>query len=120
MRNTTRIFNEIEAGVWLTIAIGFLVYSLRVTGEKRRTGIICFVAFFIFGISDIIESKTGAWWRPLWLLAMKVPCVITFIYCYLKYRRAQRTTESKPPEKTSAAAMTPTSHPSHNSGSCSH
>lgn len=94
MRNIIRMFNEVEAGVWLLIAIVFLVFSFKAVGEKRKLGVVCFVAFLIFGISDIIESRTGAWWRPLWLLAVKIPCVLTFIYCYLKYRRIQKTEQS--------------------------
>lgn len=95
MRDITRIFNEIEACVWLAIAIGFLVYSFTATGKKRKIGNICFAAFLIFGISDIIESKTGAWWKPLWLLAVKISCVATFIYCYLKYLSIRKTADSK-------------------------
>ena len=106
MRNITRIFNEVEAGVWLTIAIGFLICSFKAAGERQKIGIICFVAFLIFGISDIIESRTGAWWRPLWLLAMKIPCVITFIYCYLKYKSIQKTTEPNHALEPTTTAVT--------------
>jgi hypothetical protein len=101
MRDITRLFNEIEAGVWLIIAIGFFVYCVKVEKEKRKIGIICCVAFFIFGISDMIESRTGAWWRPLWLLVIKTSCVFTFIYCYFKYRKIPKTTEpDQAPEPT--------------------
>ena len=101
MRDITRLFNQIEAGVWLIIAIGFFFYCVKAKEEKRKIGIICCIAFFIFGISDIIESLTGAWWRPLWLLAIKTSCVFTFIYCYLKYRRIQKTkTPNQAPQTT--------------------
>lgn len=31
-----------------------------------------------FGVSDIIELQTGAWWRPWWLLLLKAACLLSF------------------------------------------
>jgi len=35
----------------------------------------------LFGVSDIIEVSTGAFWRPWWLLALKGTCLIGMATC---------------------------------------
>lgn len=47
-------------------------------------------AFLAFGLSDIIESQTGAWWRPWWLLVLKGGCICAFLYGAWAYRRIKR------------------------------
>ena len=49
--------------------------------------IIAAVAFVVFGVSDIIEAETGAWWKPIELLVLKAACVLTFIWCYLEGKK---------------------------------
>jgi hypothetical protein len=34
------------------------------------------VALLAFGVSDLVETRTGAWYDPPWLLAWKAACVI--------------------------------------------
>lgn len=86
--------NRIEAGVWILVAIGLLVKGWRSANPLRRFYAILGVAFFVFGISDVIESFTGAWWRPWWLLAMKGTCIAVFVlgfgWYYFKGRRTAR------------------------------
>jgi hypothetical protein len=35
--------------------------------------------FAFFGLSDLVEVTTGAWWRPWWLLAWKAACLLGLI-----------------------------------------
>jgi hypothetical protein len=44
--------------------------------------------FVLFGASDLIEVRTGAWWRPWWLLAWKAACVFALIVLLVGYYRA--------------------------------
>jgi hypothetical protein len=69
------IGNALEAALWVTMAIGFGAYAMRVQGGLRRRCLMAAVLLAMFGLSDIIEISTGAWWRPWWLLAWKVACV---------------------------------------------
>ncbi|MTJ49845.1 hypothetical protein [Dolichospermum sp. UHCC 0259] len=75
--------NYIESGLWGLFAIGFLVYSYKshTLVAKRKNQIVAFI-FLVFGISDIIEVQTGAWWKPWWLFLWKASCVIGFMICF--------------------------------------
>jgi succinate-acetate transporter protein len=79
--------NYIEAAVWFVVSLILLVKCLKSSGRLRR--IFCFLSatFCIFAISDLIESKTGAWWRPTWLLIIKISCVLSFIVGFWVYYR---------------------------------
>lgn len=79
--------NLIEAGVWFAVALVLVAKAWRVDGRLRRIFSTLAGAFFVFGISDLIEAQTGAWWRPLWLLAMKVACVAVFFFGFREYYR---------------------------------
>ena len=62
-------FNAFEAVLWITISIVFGFHFVRKkTAFKMLKGFSC-VAFFVFGITDIIEIYSGAWWAPFWLQA---------------------------------------------------
>ncbi|KZN39399.1 hypothetical protein N480_00790 [Pseudoalteromonas luteoviolacea S2607] len=41
------------------------------------------ITLIAFGVSDIIEASTGAWWRPLSLLFFKAGCVLTLLGSYI-------------------------------------
>jgi hypothetical protein len=41
----------------------------------------------VFGISDLIESETGAWWEPWWLFVMKSLCVLGFLLAWRAHCR---------------------------------
>jgi hypothetical protein len=86
MDDLERTGNLIEAGFWVlfgtTIAIGA---SSRRRPMKHLGGMVGLISL-LFGISDLVESRTGAWWRPWWLLVWKGLCVAGLVYCSLKYR----------------------------------
>jgi hypothetical protein len=66
------------------------VKGLRSAAPLRPALRLLALSFFLFGVSDVIERYTGAWWRPAWLLALKAGCVLGFIVgfaCYYRIRR---------------------------------
>ncbi len=80
------LFNHIEAGLWIVIALSLAIW-LRM-GRPWRW--LLPLSFGIFGISDIIEAETGAWWEPWWLFVMKAACVLVFLLAFLERRRQEK------------------------------
>ena len=81
-----QILNLAEAILWISIAGLFLV-RLRLLQQNRDLAIACSIAFALFGVSDLIEVSTRAWYQPLPLFILKAVCVITFITVYITYRK---------------------------------
>jgi hypothetical protein len=88
-----QISNYVEAGLWISIGIGFTLAALRQTGIARRHCWIAAVDFILFGISDLVEATTGAWYRPWWLLIWKVLCLLVFAWLVISYIRRRRLAE---------------------------
>ena len=82
--------NVFEAGLWLLVSGIFLIKAIQARNLFRRTFLILAGGFFVFGISDFIESQTGAWWRPPWLLLIKVLCITVFVYGFGNYYQLTR------------------------------
>jgi hypothetical protein len=77
MDDTFVLMNRIEAVLWLVIA-STVALGCSYTGRWsvwRGMGVVVLIAF---GVSDIVETTTGAWWRPWWLFAWKTICVVWF------------------------------------------
>jgi hypothetical protein len=101
-------FNSIEAALWILIGVAFAVVGFA-TGlgvwhkgdEKgastRKQTWIAAITFIVFGLSDIVEIRTGAWWRPWWLLVWKALCVITLLVLLLMYRHGRKNNRSDQP-----------------------
>lgn len=83
----SRLFNQGEAALWFAIAIVILI-RLRAPLKLANTfwRWLLPLAFVVFGVSDLIEAQTGAWWHPWWLLVMKAACVLCFLLAALRYR----------------------------------
>ena len=85
-------FNQLESLLWFGIAlilIGQAFFNKHVSPYKMLM-IQSAIAFILFGISDLIESQTGAWWKPWPLLIFKGACLISIAYfftCYLKIKK---------------------------------
>jgi len=77
------VFNYGEAGLWFTIAL-VLAVRLRM---KRPWRWLLPAAFVCFGVSDLIEVQTGAWWEPWWLFVMKAACALVFLLAWNAHRR---------------------------------
>ncbi len=87
-----QLFNYAESGLWLLIAAVFaasLIFG-RVRPPFRKMALLMTVALTVFGISDLFEVASGAWWEPWWLCAVKTACVLTFIGCGIAYWRHRR------------------------------
>ena len=59
----------------------------RFYGEQALRGVViaALKLHFFFGISDVIESRTGAWCQPFWLLILKVACLAAFLFGFREY-----------------------------------
>ncbi len=86
---TASIFNICEGSLWLLI--GFVI-TIRFARKRpvRSFYWLLPAAFIVFGVSDFIESKTGAFWRPWWLFVMKTGCVAAFLLVAFLHQRITR------------------------------
>jgi len=84
------IGNQFEAALWFAISAVLLFKWGTFKSRPRPFSLSLPFAFAVFGVSDVIESHTGAWWDPWWLLVMKAGCVIVFFLAWRKYRRSKR------------------------------
>lgn len=84
----TRGGNFLEALLWLGLSVALLV-------RPRKPGVRMGALWFaLFGVSDLIEMHTGAWWEPLELFVFKAACVVGLAAAFGAYRRA---TQEIPP-----------------------
>ena len=83
------IFNYLESLLWFGIAMGLVIQLVKQgkTSPYFLILIVSIIAFTVFGVSDIIEASTGAWWKPIGLLIFKGCCVCAFLWCFLNYRK---------------------------------
>ncbi len=75
--------NFVESLVWFSIAIIFFVIPKKVEFYNKRISNSLGYAFILFGISDLIEMRTGAWWRPWWLLLIKALCLLFIVASFI-------------------------------------
>ena len=88
--------NYIEAALWILIALVFLASARN--QERRNRCLFAAIAFAMFGVSDIVEASTGAWWRPWWLLVWKalcIACMLGLLAGYVIRRRRQQSRGTK-------------------------
>ena len=81
--------NLAEAGLWFIIAATAVAIGIRKPAPVRRRCLLLAVTLVAFGLSDLVETRTGAWWRPWWLLAWKSACVGVLLTLLLLARRRQ-------------------------------
>ncbi len=86
--NIESIGNVLEAGLWFLIGTALAVRAWR-SQPARLAKWVLPGAFVLFGISDLIEAQTGAWWRPSWLLVLKLSCVMVFVAALWRYYQSQ-------------------------------
>jgi hypothetical protein len=101
--------NMIEAVFWILVAAVVYGRSDHKTGTRLGTGEWAAITFFWFGISDLIEVRTGAWYRPLGLLAMKGTCIAVLLILYLRHRRATSGSEGHAADAAEAVETPPES-----------
>src|SRR3954468_12554069 len=89
MDDLERTGNLIEAGFWVVFATAIAIGASSQPRTLKSLGYTAGADCLLFGISDMVEARTGAWWRPWWLLAWKALCVTGLVLCFLEYRRLQ-------------------------------
>lgn len=89
--------NLIEAGLWFVVAAVLLVAALR--KERRLRGTLLALAAIIaaFGGSDLVEARTGAWWKPWWLFVWKAGCVLGMLWGFIRWHRLTKRSERAEP-----------------------
>ncbi len=76
------VANVVEAALWFAVA------ALVVVKWRHAPAAIVLVTF---GVSDLVETTTGAWWRPWWLLVWKAVCVVLLVaILLLAWRRGRQ------------------------------
>jgi hypothetical protein len=90
------IFNGSEAILWTGLA-GFVAWRYRnAEWPIRRLSRGAGALLLLFGVSDVIEIQTGAWWRPVGLLMLKAFCVCGLLVCGWRAYRLNKT--GSPPD----------------------
>ena len=83
--------NALEALLWVVIGGIFIWQAIRRRSSSPQSrSWIAALAFLTFGLSDVIEITTEAWWRPWWLFAMKAACILVLVGLYAEYVRSRR------------------------------
>jgi len=82
--------NYAESVLWFIVGAAFALAAGRRKGSARRQCLAAAVLFVAFGGSDIVETQTGAWWRPWWLFAWKAACVLGLVALLFTYWRDRR------------------------------
>ncbi len=77
--------NYVEAGVWIVIGLICGVLAGLKAGVVRQRLLCSVPVFSAFGVSDIVEVQTGAWWRPWWLFVWKGSCVLGMVVLLVDY-----------------------------------
>jgi hypothetical protein len=73
-----QLFNFFEALLWAVVGLVFAWRACKKT-KYRGLQIGASVSFLLFGITDLIEMRTGAWYTPWTLFAFKAACVLSFL-----------------------------------------
>jgi hypothetical protein len=84
------VFNYGEAVVWGIAGAWVFWRSRKQHRAARILGSVASAAFLAFGVSDLIETRTGAWYEPWWLLAWKAACVVVLVACLCVHARQSR------------------------------
>jgi len=93
--------NLIEAGVWFLLALTLFIYAFRRDRRIRPTLLVLAFTLAVFGGSDLVEARTGAWWTPWWLFAWKAACVVVLLLGFVRYYRLTKRGGGEGLEKTS-------------------
>jgi hypothetical protein len=66
----------VEAALWVGMAARCALRGVRV--RSGGMGVLS-IALVMFGLSEVVEVRMGAWYRPWWLLAWKGACLVTIV-----------------------------------------
>ena len=105
-------FNVFEAVLWTALGIYAVVLATRskersATRSEERSAtrrlLLIAVVFWIFAGSEVMETQTGAWWKPWWLAVWKGGCIAVLItlgtrhYRWHNHRPPSSDGPSRPP-----------------------
>lgn len=79
-------FNLLESAMWLVLGAMVAVRARSAIPRLRRVGFVTAIALLAFAGTDIVEARTGAWFRPWWLLVYNGLCIAVLVGCYVAYR----------------------------------
>ena len=82
-------FNLIEAILWIGIGLYMVHKSFSV--KEYKNILITAILFLLFGVSDIIEIYSGAWWSSWYLLIWKISNGIALLYFTFKLLKIRKT-----------------------------
>lgn len=89
------IFNAFEAVFWMALGIFVAIAGHRIRGIDTRRRVLAALFLVAFGVSDIIEIQTGAFWRPLGLLVFKGVCLTGIVVCGARILLARKQPAAK-------------------------
>jgi len=92
-QNLHTLGNYLEASLWGVIALSLLVASIFHPRHRSRL-LLAALTFLLFGLSDLVEISTGAWWRPTWLLLWKAASLLSLLLLWLSHRRSRNAQKS--------------------------
>lgn len=73
--------NSVEAALWIVIGLFLFWGAKKLTVRYPRRDVFALgILFIAFGVSDVFEVHSGAWWRPWWLLLWKTLNTIGLLY----------------------------------------
>lgn len=87
-------FNLIEALIWFSISVKFATLAIKNATALKRAFIVFSLTMFLFGISDLIELFTRAWYKPVGLFLLKASCVVSIAYCVFVFFRNRKEFEN--------------------------
>jgi hypothetical protein len=75
--------NYVEGAFWIVLGTVLLV--------RGRSHWIGPAALLAFGVSDFVETRTGGWYTPWWMLTWKTICVLILSpWAWTLYRASRR------------------------------
>ncbi len=104
LRQACVVFNFLEAILWLSVAAGFALAFYRRRGNPNLT-LAAGLLFLAFGISDFVEMRTGAWYKPWWLFAWKAATLVGLAVVFVLYWRRGTARLTSPLSSTASAAQ---------------
>jgi hypothetical protein len=90
------IGNYIEAAFWIVVGVVLCLCGRKARPPLHKLSFLSSGLLVLFGISDIVEAQTGAWWRPWWLLIWKGICLVGLAWCYWQYRQIRKRFQELP------------------------
>lgn len=96
--NSVDRFNIFEIGLWAFLALCVALFGHRTNALSKTGRFILSIALLAFAYSDLVELRTGAWWRPWWLLLLKGACLSSFSgIAWMSWKKTRRESNVGPP-----------------------